>query len=200
VACVARLYVGVAPLDPTQLSPNQRGQVQVTHDTGDSTYCRRDETVRRLRSVRVLRGTFFRKAVSPTKGISPERALVLPPVFDGDKYESHIVQLETVRLHGLHSLTFVVVITHTKPGNNVRTEWQSEMYTIQRSKNWREKKLNEWGTKLETYRTSDIGSLANPWHASSYISNQEPATKKYITHWISTKYESQNWATSSKAK
>jgi hypothetical protein len=40
------------------------------------------------------------KAVSPVKVISSDRALKLPPIFDGDKYEAQIVQLETIRLNG----------------------------------------------------------------------------------------------------
>jgi hypothetical protein len=36
--------------------------------------------------------------------ISPERALVLPPIPDGDKYEAQIVQLETIRLNGLSTV------------------------------------------------------------------------------------------------
>jgi hypothetical protein len=40
----------------------------------------------------------------PTKVIFPEMALVLPPTFDGDKYEAQIVQLETIRLNGLNSV------------------------------------------------------------------------------------------------
>jgi hypothetical protein len=44
------------------------------------------------------------QGASPIKVISPERALVLSPIFDGDKYEVQIVQLETIRLNGLNSV------------------------------------------------------------------------------------------------
>jgi hypothetical protein len=37
----------------------------------------------------------------PKKIVSPERALVLSPVFDSDIYEALSVQLETVRLSGV---------------------------------------------------------------------------------------------------
>jgi hypothetical protein len=33
--------------------------------------------------------------------------LVLPSVFDGDKYEAQIVQLETIRLNGLHTVDLI---------------------------------------------------------------------------------------------
>jgi hypothetical protein len=44
------------------------------------------------------------EGASPTKVISPERALVLPPIYDGDKYEAQLVQLETIRLNGLNAI------------------------------------------------------------------------------------------------
>jgi hypothetical protein len=40
------------------------------------------------------------EAVSPAEVISSDRALVLPPIFAGDKYEEQIVQLETIHLNG----------------------------------------------------------------------------------------------------
>jgi hypothetical protein len=40
------------------------------------------------------------EVVSPVKVISPDRALALSPLFDGDKYEAQIFQLETVHLNG----------------------------------------------------------------------------------------------------
>jgi hypothetical protein len=38
-------------------------------------------------------------AVSPVKVIFPNRALELPPIFEGDKCEAQIVQLETIHLN-----------------------------------------------------------------------------------------------------
>jgi hypothetical protein len=54
-----------------------------------------------------------------------ERALVLPPVFDGDNYEAQIVQLETIRLNELHTVDLIKSlldklsddVTHLKSGN-----------------------------------------------------------------------------------
>jgi hypothetical protein len=40
------------------------------------------------------------ETVSPAKVISTDRALVLPPIFAGDKYEAQIDQLEIVCLNG----------------------------------------------------------------------------------------------------
>jgi hypothetical protein len=42
---------------------------------------------------------------SLTKVISPERAFVLPPVFDGANYEVQIIQHETTRPNGLRAIT-----------------------------------------------------------------------------------------------
>jgi hypothetical protein len=68
------------------------------------------------------------EASSPVKVISPNRALELPPIFDGDKYEAQLVQLETIRLNGqcavdLLKLLFDLVhklnedVTHLKNDN-----------------------------------------------------------------------------------
>jgi hypothetical protein len=43
----------------------------------------------------------------PKKVISPERALVLPPVSDSDKYEALRVQLDTVRLSGVCAIDLI---------------------------------------------------------------------------------------------
>jgi hypothetical protein len=55
-----------------------------------------DDTPVKTRSV----ASEISEAASPVKVISPDRALELPPIFDGDKYEAQIVQLETSRLNG----------------------------------------------------------------------------------------------------
>jgi hypothetical protein len=49
----------------------------------------------------------------PKKVISPERALVLPPVSDSDKYESLSVQLQTVRLNGVCAIGLIKSIIDT---------------------------------------------------------------------------------------
>jgi hypothetical protein len=75
--------------------------------TGESTY----KCVTCVKSQRSLRSddtpVKTRTAVpattedsSPVKVISPDRALELPPIFEGDKYEAQLVQLETIRLNG----------------------------------------------------------------------------------------------------
>jgi hypothetical protein len=51
----------------------------------------------------------------PKKIISPEGELVLPPVFDSNKYEVLSFQLETVHLNGVcttNLLKFVLDIVH----------------------------------------------------------------------------------------
>jgi hypothetical protein len=49
----------------------------------------------------------------PKKIVSPERALVLPPVFDTDKFEALSVQLETVRLNGVCTITLIKTLLDT---------------------------------------------------------------------------------------
>jgi hypothetical protein len=70
---------------------------------GESTY-KCVSCVKNLRSVRcddtpVKTQSAAPVASSPVKVISPARALELPPIFDGDKYEAQLVQLETIRLN-----------------------------------------------------------------------------------------------------
>jgi hypothetical protein len=47
------------------------------------------------------------------KVISPERALVLAPVSDSDKYEALSVQLETVRLNGVSAIGLIKSLIDT---------------------------------------------------------------------------------------
>jgi hypothetical protein len=49
----------------------------------------------------------------PKKVISPERALVFPPVIDSDKYEALSVQLETVRLNGVCAIDLIKSLIDT---------------------------------------------------------------------------------------
>jgi hypothetical protein len=49
----------------------------------------------------------------PKKIVSPERALVLPPVFDSDKYEALSVQMETVRLNGVCTIDLIKTLLDT---------------------------------------------------------------------------------------
>jgi hypothetical protein len=44
---------------------------------------------------------------------SPERALVLPPVSDSDKYEALSVQLETLRLNGVSAIGLIKSLIDT---------------------------------------------------------------------------------------
>jgi hypothetical protein len=44
---------------------------------------------------------------------SPERALVLPQVFDSDKYEALSIQLETVRLSGFCTADLIKTMLNT---------------------------------------------------------------------------------------
>ena len=44
---------------------------------------------------------------APRKVVSPERSLVLPPVFDSDKFEALSVQVETVRLNGVCTMDLI---------------------------------------------------------------------------------------------
>jgi hypothetical protein len=74
-------------------------------DSGASTY-KHAACVKTLRSRRNDVTTVKHRS-SPTSGlprkiVSPEKALVLPPIFDSDKYvyETLSVQLETLRLSG----------------------------------------------------------------------------------------------------
>jgi predicted transcriptional regulator len=78
---------------------------------------------------------------------------------------SDIIKIITSKLEYHKTITDILKekklnSTHTNLGNNVRTEWQSEIYTTRWSRNLWEKILNEWGTKFETYGKSDTGSLA----------------------------------------
>jgi phosphotransferase system IIB component len=43
----------------------------------------------------------------PRKVVSPERSLVLPPVFESDKFEALSVQVETVRLNGVCTMYLI---------------------------------------------------------------------------------------------
>jgi hypothetical protein len=47
------------------------------------------------------------------KTVSLERSLVLPPVFDRDKYEALSVQLETVRLDGVCTIDLIKSLMYT---------------------------------------------------------------------------------------
>jgi hypothetical protein len=49
----------------------------------------------------------------PKKIVSPERTLVLPPVFDTDKFEALSVQLETVRLNGVCTIDLLKTLMDT---------------------------------------------------------------------------------------
>jgi hypothetical protein len=53
---------------------------------------------------------------APRKVVSPERSLVLPPVFDSDKFEALSVQVETVRLNGVCAMdlmkSLINMVTH----------------------------------------------------------------------------------------
>jgi hypothetical protein len=46
-------------------------------------------------------------SVLPKKIVSPERASVMPVVFDSDKYEAVSIQLETLRLNGVRKTDFI---------------------------------------------------------------------------------------------
>jgi hypothetical protein len=78
---------------------------------GDSTF-KCDSCIKSLRSqrrddtpVKTRSGSStLVECASPTKIISPERSLVLPPISDGDKNEAQIVQLETIRLNALNAV------------------------------------------------------------------------------------------------
>jgi hypothetical protein len=81
------------------------------------------------------------EGASPAKVISPERALVLPPISDGDKYETQIVQLETIHLNGLCAVDllksllglvnrFSEDVTQLKSGN---VSLKVQLNTIQKS-------------------------------------------------------------------
>jgi hypothetical protein len=49
----------------------------------------------------------------PKEVVSPERALVLPPVFDSNKYEALRVWLETVRLSGVCIIDLIKALLDT---------------------------------------------------------------------------------------
>jgi hypothetical protein len=49
----------------------------------------------------------------PKKIVSPERALVLPPVFDTNKFEGLSVQLKTVRLNGVCTIDLIKTLLDT---------------------------------------------------------------------------------------
>jgi hypothetical protein len=49
----------------------------------------------------------------PQKIVSPERTLVLPPVFDTDKFEALSVQLETVYLNGVCTIDLLKTLLDT---------------------------------------------------------------------------------------
>jgi hypothetical protein len=44
---------------------------------------------------------------APRKVVSPDRSLVLPPVFDSDKFEALSVQVETVCLNGVCTMDLI---------------------------------------------------------------------------------------------
>ena len=50
---------------------------------------------------------------APRKVVSPERSLVLPPVFDTDKFEALSVQVETVRHIGVCTLDLIKSLVGT---------------------------------------------------------------------------------------
>jgi hypothetical protein len=47
----------------------------------------------------------------PRKVVSPERSLVLPPVFESDKFETLSVQVETVRLNVVCTMDLIKSMT-----------------------------------------------------------------------------------------
>jgi hypothetical protein len=49
----------------------------------------------------------------PKKIILPERELVLPPVFDSNKYEVLSFQLETVHLNGIFTVNLIKTLLDT---------------------------------------------------------------------------------------
>ena len=50
---------------------------------------------------------------APRKVVSPERSLVLPPVFDTDKVEALSVQVETVRHNGVCTMDLIKSLVGT---------------------------------------------------------------------------------------
>jgi hypothetical protein len=47
----------------------------------------------------------------PRKVVSPESSLVLPPVFESDKFEALSVQVDTVRLNGVCTMDLIKSLT-----------------------------------------------------------------------------------------
>jgi hypothetical protein len=100
--CVSRFHLNCLQFNETEYA--------YYTDSGASTYkcaaCvktlppeRYDDTAVKLRSSST--------SDHPKKIVSPDRAFVLPPVFDTDKYEALSVQLETGRLNGVCTIDLI---------------------------------------------------------------------------------------------
>jgi hypothetical protein len=78
----------------------------------------------------------------PKKTVSPERALILPPVFDSDKYEALSVQPETVHLNGF------CTIDHIKTPLDTLHELSKDVAVLKCDNAWFKTQINRLHEKV----------------------------------------------------
>ena len=97
----------------------------------------------------------------PRKVVSPDRSLVIPPVFESDKFEALSVQVETVRLNGVCTLYLIESLTDmvTKLCGEVDHLKNDNAYLKQQLKNLQ-----------DAFQASNVGHQSQP---TQVFSNKE---------------------------